>query len=52
MQTISTSLDEITIPAPHQLDFYSQIPFLTPNQQHQSTEVQQRESTESQTALE
>ena len=35
MQAIFTSLQKITTPAPHQSDFYGQMPFLTPNQQRQ-----------------
>jgi len=38
MQAICTLLQKITMPAPHQSDFYGLDTFLTPNQQCQSTE--------------
>jgi len=38
MQTICTLLRQITIPTPHHSIFTGQMLFLTPNQQHQSTE--------------
>jgi len=39
VQAICTSLQKITMPAPHQI-FMGWMPFLTPNQQRQSTESQ------------
>ena len=42
MQAICTSLQKITMLAPHQSDFYGLDPFLTPSQQRQSTEGMQK----------